>query len=1018
MVNPDSLHTPISFPEHSSVSSTGLVDSGSSHCFVDPKFVSLNSLPSYEIPPVILRLLDGSVGAMITRAADILVRFSTNDILLVKFYITKLDSTSAFVFGHNWLHRYNPSIDWSAGQITSFRQLPLSVPSSARSGPNDSSESPASRSSASDPKPSISSASEPSVPLGNSSLPSVSFINAAAYARLARVKGNTVFSMTVSNSDSATGFSANPDPVDLSGIPEDYHEYADVFSKSKAGSLPPHRTYDLKIDLDEGAEPPIGRMYSLSKAELTTLRHFLDENLRNGFVRPSNSSHGAPILFVKKKDGSLRLCVDFRGLNKISKKDRYPLPLIADLLDSPGKARIYTKIDLRHAYHLVRIREGDEWKTTFRTKYGSFEWQVIPEGLSNAPAAFQRFMNDIFADMLDVCVVVYLDDILIYSSDKASHHKQVKEVLRRLRQHGLFAKPEKCVFDRDSVEYLGYILSPAGLTMAADKVQVIRDWPEPRKVKDIQSFLGFANFYRRFIYNFSDITVPLTRLTRKNVPFVFGDAQREAFNYLKSAFASAPILTHWIPDRPIIVETDASDYALAAILSIELEDGEIHPVAFHSRSFNPTELNYDVHDKELFAIFEAFRIWRHYLDGSALPIDVVTDHKNLEYFATTKILNRRQARWAEYLCQFNIIIRFRPGKLGAKPDALTRRWDVYAKEGGNDYAKVNPHNFRPIFTQEQLSVSLRATSLISLAFRGASLMDVEQLHADIRVAYASDLLTSVQLPQPSDPKWTLTDSLLLQNDRIYVPDVADLRLRVLKHKHDHPLAGHFGQNKTMELIRREYVWPSMRTFVKDYCNTCATCKRSKTPRHKPYGLLKQLPIPTRPWDSISMDFIEHLPPSSGYTSILVIVERLTKQGIFIPTHDTITSAQLAELFVLYVFSKHGVPGHVTSDRGPEFVSHFFRSLGTALDMKLHFTSGYHPEGDGQTERINQTLEQYLRCYCNYQQDNWSTLLPLAEFVYNNAPSETTGTSPFFANKGYHPNLTVHPERDMASAHAR
>jgi len=283
-------------------------------------------------------------------------------------------------------------------------------------------------------------------------------------------------------------------------------------------------------------------------------------------------------------------------------------------------------------------------------------------------------------------------------------------------------------------------------------------------------------------------------------------------------------------------------------------------------------------------------------------------------------------------------------------------------------------------------------------------MDVEQLYDDIRVGYTSDPVTSAE-------------GLLLLNDRIYVPDVSDLRLRVLNHKHDHPISGHFGQNKTLELIRREYAWPRMRDFVKDYCNSCTPCKRSKAPRHKPYGLLKQLPIPSCPWNSISMDFIEHLPPSLGFTAILVIVDRLTKQGIFVPSHDTTTAAQLVELFVLHVFSKHGVPSHVTSDRGSEFVSHFFRSLGTALDMKLHFTSGYHPEGDGQTERVNQTLEQYLRVYCNYQQDNWSALLPLAEFAYNNAPNETTGTSPFFANKGYHPNLAVHRERDMASARA-
>jgi hypothetical protein len=301
---------------------------------------------------------------------------------------------------------------------------------------------------------------------------------------------------------------------------------------------------------------------------------------------------------------------------------------------------------------------------------------------------------------------------------KAHHRKQVKEVLRCLWKHRLYAKPEKCEFDRESVEYLSYILSPAGLTMASDKVQTIQDWPEPWRVKDIQSFLGFANFYQRFIYNFSDITVPLTHLIRKNIPFNFGNKEHDTFNFLKSAFASAPILTHWIPDHPIIVETDASDYALAAILSIELENKEIHPVAFHSQSFNPTKLNYDVHDKELFAIFEAFHIWRHYLDGSAHPVDVVTDHKNLEYFSTTKILNRCQARWAEYLCQFNLIICFCPGKLGAKLDALTRQWDIYAKEGVNDY------NFRPVFTQDQLSTSLHATSLISAAFRGATIMDV------------------------------------------------------------------------------------------------------------------------------------------------------------------------------------------------------------------------------------------------------------------------------------------------------
>jgi hypothetical protein len=542
------------------------------------------------------------------------------------------------------------------------------------------------------------------------------------------------------------------------------------------------------------------------------------------------------------------------------------------------------------------------------------------------------------------------------------------------------------------------------------KIKIIQDWPEPKKVRDIQSFLGFANFYRRFIYDYSDIVVPLTRLTRKASKWNFDQSCRLAFDSLKKAFTTAPVLTHWIPEAQIIVETDASDYALAAILSIVTVDDQVHPVAFHSRTFSPAELNYDTHDKELLAIFDAFKIWRHYLEGAPLPIDVVTDHKNLEYFSTTKVLTRRQARWSEFLSQFNLIVRFRPGKLGTKPDALTRRWDVYPKGGNNDYASVNPHNFRPVFTDEQFRASLHATYLTLPSLRAASLIDLDSLHSDILSALPSDPTAAQNIADP-EGRWSVNPAgYLLLDDRIYVPDIDNLRTRVLQFKHDHILSGHFGQAKTLELVRREYTWPNIRTQVKEFCQSCVTCMRSKPQRHRPYGNLKQLPIPDRPWNSISMDFIEKLPSLSGYDTILVIIDRLSKQAIFIPTHDTITSVQLSRLFVMHVFSKHGVPSHVTSDRGSEFVSHFFRSLGDALDMKLHFTSGYHPEGDGQTERTNQTLEQYLRVYCNYQQDNWSDLLPLAEFAFNNAPSATTGISPFFANKGYHPNLTVHPER--------
>jgi RNase H-like domain found in reverse transcriptase len=261
------------------------------------------------------------------------------------------------------------------------------------------------------------------------------------------------------------------------------------------------------------------------------------------------------------------------------------------------------------------------------------------------------------------------------------------------------------------------------------------------------------------------------------------------------------VLTHWIPDVPIVVETDASDYAIAGILSIVCPDSELRPVAYYSRTLSAPELNYDTHDKELLAIHEAFRTWRHYLEGSSEPIDVVTDHKNLEYFSTTKLLSRRQARWSEFLHQFNLIIRFRPGKLGAKPDSLTRRWDVYPKEGDKDYAQVNPHNFRPVFTSEQLASSLRATTLAPPVLRAAVLMDTENLRKDILTALPNDPIAKTHLPVPSDPRWTVSDSgFLCCDNRIYVPEANDLRLRILRNCHDHPLSGHFGQNRTLELV--------------------------------------------------------------------------------------------------------------------------------------------------------------------------------------------------------------------------
>jgi len=295
----------------------------------------------------------------------------------------------------------------------------------------------------------------------------------------------------------------------------------------------------------------------------------------------------------------------------------------------------------------------------------------MPFGLLNALSTFQRFMNDLFADLLDICVIVYLDDILIYSENLKEHEKQVKEVLRQLKTNGLYVSLSKCAFHQEQVEFLGFILSPKGLQMDLEKVRAIREWPPPRRLKDVQSFLGFANFYRRFINNYSEIVVPLTRLTRKDTPWSWSEDCQWAFDTLKLAFTSAPVLAHWDPNAPLIVEMDASDYALAAILSTQVGT-EIHPIAFHSRTFSAAELNYDMHDKELLAIYEAFGKWRHYLEGTSIPVEVLTDHKNLTYFQESKSLSRCQARWSE------------------SPLALQHDHQVPTRTFGHQAGRVNP----------------------------------------------------------------------------------------------------------------------------------------------------------------------------------------------------------------------------------------------------------------------------------------------------------------------------------------
>jgi len=789
-------------------------------------------------------------------------------------------------------------------------------------------------------------------------------------------------------------------------LPEAYAEFASLFEDREVGTLPPHRPYDHTIPLEPDTEPPFGPLYNLSEKELKALREYIDDNLKKGFIRRSESPAGAPVLFVPKKDQDLRLVVDYRALNRSTIKNRCPLPLISETLDRLREARIFTKLDLKGAYNLIRMAKGEEWKTAFRTRYGHFEYLVMPFGLTNAPATFQAFLNDVLRECLDTVVVIYLDDILIYSKDEESHTADVKKVLQMLSDAKLQVKLEKCQFHVNKVEFLGYIISPEGISMDPAKVAAITSWATPKSVRDILVFLGFANFYRRFIKHFSKIVSPITRLLKKDTPFNWDPAAQSAFDDLKKAFSSDPILVHYDPRKPCFLEPDASKWALGMVCSQPDADGVLHPVAFYSRSLTPPERNYHIHDTELLAVVEGLEHWRHYFIYSDFPTVVMTDHKNLEYFSQKRALSDRQIRYSERLSKFNVKLGYRPGVQNGAADALSRMCTPEEEEG-RIYDPILPP---PI---------MLATFTIAALNEQLQLQEQSDLTTQIKEAYASDedaqeIIEALNNDPTSHPDYNLDDGLLFFEGKIVVPDHEDIHRQILTHCHDDPAAGHGGIAKTYELVSRSYHWSRMRQFVKKFVLTCDVCQRNKAATHKPYGLLQPLPVPELPWSSLSMDFIVQLPESNGYTSILVVVDRLTKMARFIPTTANVDSDGTLMLFLTRVVGIHGIPDNIVSDRGSVFTSRFTRTVMKALGIKQNLSTAFHPQTDGQTERTNGILEQFLRCYTNYQQDDWSDYLYWAELSYNNALQSTTNQTPFYALHGYHARFNINVPRVAAS----
>jgi len=582
-------------------------------------------------------------------------------------------------------------------------------------------------------------------------------------------------------------------------VPREYHHLIDVFEKGEKTTVPPHRPgIYLGIDLEDGKTLPIKKIYALSYDQLEELHRYIKQNEDRGWIRRVKSGRASPIMFVKKKDGKLRLCADYRALNEVTKKDRHPLPLIREALDRLGGAKYFTKLDIKDAYHNVRLREGDQWKTTFSTNLGTYEYLVMPFGLCNAPAAFQRWINEVLMEHIDMCCIVYLDYLLIYSNSLQQHRKDVSNILKAIRKSGMKVKPSKCEFHQSETEYLGFIIGQEGVKTDPVKTQAIWDWTTPKKIKEIQCFLEFCNFYKQFIEGFSRTARPLYARTKKECigNWEWGDKEQQAFDESRTKLTTAPVLVYFDLLAPTKIETDDSKYVCSCILSQQCQDGKWRPVAYRSKTMSDAECNYDIHDKELLAILQAFHEWTRYTRGNPKPIRVLPDHKNLVTFMTTKKINERHARWMQELSQYNFKIEYRPGKEGGKPDALTRREGDLPTVGDKRLTRnvgilLPKERYWDIPDTEEIKLDMVETT----EFRDKNAREIQKASNDD--AEIQDVKRNLDEGRKEMKGVALglcqwKDGLLWYQEKIWIPNNEGIRTAFIAKHHQPPQPGHGG----------------------------------------------------------------------------------------------------------------------------------------------------------------------------------------------------------------------------------
>ena len=782
-----------------------------------------------------------------------------------------------------------------------------------------------------------------------------------------------------------------------SKISELLSKYSNIFAKA-SHDLGNFTKVQHHIKLDFHQKPIYIPRYRTPFAQRPLMWEHISKLLESGVIRHSTSPYGSPALLVKKKDGETRFVIDYRRLNAITIKDRYPMPRLDETIESFYGAKYFTTLDMMSGYHQIEIAEEDRAKTAFTSEFGHYEFNRMPFGLCNAPATFQRMMNHILRTTNNICTMVYLDDIIIFSKSFQQHLKDIETVFGLLSEANFKLKVKKCFFCCAEVEFLGHIITSKGTKCDPKKLSAIKNYPVPKDAMRVRSFLGLANYYRKFVQNFADKAHPLTKLTGKKAQFQWSEAEQSAFDTLKEALITSPILCFPDFSREFIIHTDASGYGVGAVL------GQVHNVngkecevviAYYSKHLKPTQQAWGVTEREAYAIILAIETFRPYLYGRRFT--VITDHKPLEWLMSLSKPNHRLLRWSLQVQEYDIAIGYRPGAIHQNADCLSRI-PINNVSVTQEWKRLQESDDFCKFAQKAITDSQGTRNLVLENSQGLLIANEAE---DENTQTEVDRDEQATNTRSKRKRFTLLPGQLVGTKRGQIIVPKEKIREVLKRYHDHKLAGHLGVTKTLIRIRTRFFWPKMERDIVEYVTSCDICQKRKANTNT-RAPLKPIPVVHRVWQRVAMDIIGKVTKSNnGNEYILSIVEYETRYAKAFAMPDS-ESSTIAKIFRDHILLEHGVPSQLLTDQGRNLTDGVMRELCNLVGVKKIQTTAYHPQTDGLVEKFNGTLGNMLSAYASNQPDNWDEYLKFAVFAYNTSVHTSTKDTPHYLLYGNDP----------------